>query len=245
MRAKNSKSQGGVAVELAVALPVALAFLMFMYWFFLSVTWKNALRDAVVNAVDLAQSRGNSVSMGKATESERNDTSTNPGVLNYLEDLKTGNWVAEYLGEIGQNGGLLVGGLAPSGGGAESTGTGLEVYNAYMPTLGWPQGTVLQNFNVENYYAMAYAYELIRARISNSVSFPCDPADTNNSISGAGCLICTPPTFGLISDPAGEFFGVQCSLRPSDVLLNPIMRLLNGIGASPIIMTAAAIDRIS
>lgn len=212
---KAKTEQGVIFVELAISLPIVIALTFFVYWSFLALGWRDTVFTAVYEGVDLAAGRGNPVNLGVASTG---DTSPE-GLIPDLDRYANGEgWKASF-------GSANTIGLLASG----NTGTDPQaVYNNFITKSGrWP-GQTLNNFPRETFYAMAFAYQKLRAGLFSDTRYPCDPDDPENN----GCLICVPASpgfFGLnnAATVPEDLFGIECRYRPSTAFLSVLTAFLN------------------
>lgn len=220
---KDKTEQGVIFVELAISLPIVIAITFFVYWSFLALGWRDTVYTAVYEAVDLAAGRGSAVNLGVASTG-----ATNPlGLIPDLDRYANGeSWKASF-------GSANTPGLLASG----NTGTAPEsVYNSFITKSGrWP-GQNLNNFPRETLYAMAFAYQKLRAGLFADTKYPCDPDNPDNQ----ACLICvpaSPPFFGLANATTvpDDLFGIECRYRPSTAFLSVLTAFLNVNTSSTVI----------
>ena len=237
------KNSGSVLVELAIVTPIVLILLFFIYWLFLSLTWKQALKDSAVKGVDLAQTRGDPVQMGERSSGGNIISGGSGGLLppieTYIESNGT-NW--NTLGDA-----TTPGLLANHQGSPETTYnnflTSTFVHKGQTLYSGWT-GFSLENFDSQTLYAMAYAYENMKIKVGNFVKYPCNFSDNNDLV--PGCAICVPAgpaLVGGVADPAeATTFGIQCFLQPMDSVITPMLKLLGINSQYKLIFESSAFD---
>jgi hypothetical protein len=236
------KNSGSVLVELAIVTPIVLILLFFIYWLFLSLTWKQALRDSAVKGVDLAQTRGDPVQMGERSGGGSILTGGSGGLLPPIET---------YLDSNGSNWNTL-GNATTAGLLANHQSTPVSTYNTFLTktfshkgsTLytAWT-GVSLSDFNSQTLYAMAYAYENMKIKVGSFIKYPCDFTDESDL--EPGCAICVPagPNLLGVTDPADTtIFGIQCFLQPMDSVVTPMLKLMGINDDYRLIFESSAFD---
>ena len=117
-----------------------------------------------------------------------------------------------------------------------------EFYDGYVKTVFEPIGIEkLSDLPAHYSYALAYAARAMRMSVGESIRYPCDPYDTNDSKQGEYCLLCRPVNpvtkDDTPFDPADypnedetiifRRLALRCDYKPGGFVVKPIMAMFN------------------
>lgn len=222
---KFADSEGGVAVESALVLPIFILGVFFFLWIGVTLNDKAALSSAVTRAVRLAATRG---SLAGARNQD----------IHQIADIE--DWISSGGATLSTRlQELLVHGV-------DTQDAFDKFYSASNQTTDVFQRPLYQ-LPASYTYALVYFNEAIKQSIGSSVRFPCDPNDTDGTDPqhGYGCVECkflNPSTLDytfwnsrgpnnggsiLRNDVPAYQVAMDCKFRQASFLIGPLSRLLS------------------